>query len=324
MKPKTTAIIIARMTSSRLPGKQMRHINGQPMMFHIIERLKQVRGLDKIVLATASREENRALAEYAEKLGVETFFDDVENDVTGRVARAAQNFKTKNLVTISGDCPLIHPDFIERGIALLHQSVADYLYVDKSKYDCLHEGIGFYTTKTWLRLDELSTTWFHKEHPGSVLSGNGEKFKGVEILPETAFQQNDFRMSVDTIADLEFMNQVYSELLEDDGIASLYEVVNLIDSKPFITLLNEHVHQRGITEKSRTVAFLTHAGQEVGLGHLSRSIALARELKESQSMKVVFCINEDETAKDLLSKNGFVFTTRCRPHRFTNRCLQLG
>ena len=215
----------------------------------------------------------------------------------------------KNLVTISGDCPLIHPDFIERGIAHLRQSSADYLYVDKSKYDCLHEGIGFYTTKTWLKIDKLSTTWFHKEHPGSALSEYSEKFNGVEIVPETAFQQHDFRMSVDTLADLEFMNQVYSELERNDEIVSLYEVVNLIDIKPFITLLNEHVHQRGITEKSHTVAIVTHAGEKVGLGHLSRMIALARELKESQSLKVVFYINDDETAKNLLSKNGFVFAT---------------
>lgn len=308
-KSRTVALIIARMTSSRLPGKQMRDINGQPMIFHIIERLKQVKALDQIVLATASKEENQELAQYAKKFGVETFFDDDENNVTGRIARAAQYFKAKNFVTISGDCPLIHPDFIERGIAQLQQNSADYVYIDKDKYECLHEGIGFYTTDSWLKLDELSTTWFHKEHPGSVLSENTDRFTGVEIMPETAFQQHDFRMSVDTVADLEFMNQVYSELQQDDEIVSLYEVVNLVDSKPFITLLNEHVHQRGITEKSRTVAIITHAGQGVGLGHLSRCIALARELKETQSMKVVFYINEEETAKTILSKNGFVFTT---------------
>ena len=150
------------MTSSRLPGKQMRLINDRPMMYHIVARLKKVKTFDKIVLATATKDENQGLAEYVRKFGVDTYFDDNEDDVTGRIARTAQHFNATHIVTISGDCPLIHPDFIERGVVQLQRSAADYLYIDKSKYQCLHEGIGFYSTTTWLKLDQLSTTRHHK------------------------------------------------------------------------------------------------------------------------------------------------------------------
>ncbi|MCH8956014.1 NTP transferase domain-containing protein [candidate division KSB1 bacterium] len=308
MKTNVVAIIIARMTSSRLPGKQMRLINGRPMMYHIVARLNKVKTLDKIVLATASKDENQELAEYVREFGVDTYFDDNENDVTGRIAHTAQFFNASHIVTISGDCPLIHPAFIERGVVQLRQSTADYLYIDKSKYQCLHEGIGFYSTTTWLKLDQLSTTRHHKEHPGSVLFSYEERFHGLEIVPETVFQRHDFRMSVDTMADLDFMDYFYSDL-QNGGIVDLYDVINLVDSKPYIKLLNGHVHQRGLTEKSPTIAFITHAGKEIGLGHLSRSIALSLELKESQSLKVVFCVNDDPVTKELLNKNGFVFTT---------------
>ena len=149
------------MTSSRLPGKQMRLINDRPMMYHIVARLKKVKALDKIVLATTSKDENQELAEYVRKFGVETYFDDNENDVTGRIARAAQHFNATHIVTISGDCPLIHPDFIERGVLQLRQNAADYLYIDKSTYQCLHEGIGFYSNAAWLKLYQLATTGHH-------------------------------------------------------------------------------------------------------------------------------------------------------------------
>ncbi|MFQ5632607.1 MAG: cytidylyltransferase domain-containing protein, partial [bacterium] len=86
-KSNIIAIIIARMTSSRLPEKQMRLLNGKPMIAHIVRRLQHVKLLDKIVLATATREENAGMAEYVKQFGVETFFDDDENDVTGRIAR---------------------------------------------------------------------------------------------------------------------------------------------------------------------------------------------------------------------------------------------
>ncbi|MFQ5630405.1 MAG: hypothetical protein ACE5I1_16665, partial [bacterium] len=220
----------------------------------------------------------------------------------------AQQFGATHLVSVSGDCPLIHPPFIQRGIATILQKNADHLYSDKSKYDCLHEGLGFFTTASWQRLDQLSQTWFHKEHPGSVLADDMVRFEGVEIVPETAFQRQDFRMSVDTLADLEFMNYVYSEL-ENGEIVDLYDVVNLVDEKPHIKLLNAHVHQKSLTERNSTIAIITHAGKEVGLGHLARCMALARELKESQSQQVVFCINEDEIAINMLRESGFVFTT---------------
>ncbi|MFQ5677491.1 MAG: cytidylyltransferase domain-containing protein, partial [bacterium] len=323
-KSNVIAIIIARMTSSRLPGKQMRLINGKPMIAHIIRRLLRVKLLDKIVLATATREENAVMAEYVKQFGVETFFEDDENDVTGRIARAAQHFGATHLVSVSGDCPLIHPAFIQRGIATLLQKGADHLFSDKSKYDCLHEGLGFFTTAAWQRLDELSHTWFHKEHPGSVLCDEVATFAGVEIVPETAFQRQDFRMSVDTLADFEFMNYLYSQL-ENGDIVDLYDVVNLIDEKPHIKLLNAHVHQKGLTERNSTVAIITHAGKDVGLGHLARCIAVARELKESHSQRVIFCINEDETAINLLEKGGFVFVTwgpQTKPEEVTKDLLR--
>ncbi len=303
--PPIVAIIIARLTSSRLPGKQLRLIAGKPMIYHVIARLKKVAGLDKIVLATASKRENQALADYVGQFDIPTYFDDDENDVTGRIARAANRFEAENIVTVSGDCPLIEPAFLEKGIRLLTENNADYIFLNKKKYKCLHEGIGFFRNSLWQALDKHSTTWFHKEHPGSVLPEIESQFQGVEIIPKPQFRRNDFRLSVDTASDLEFMNFVFDNCEQNDEIVELADVVSLVDEKPFVKNINGHVHQKGLTEKSNKVTIVTQADEKVGMGHLARSMALARELKESQAINVNFYVNDNPGANQLLERQGF-------------------
>ena len=303
----TTGIIIARLTSSRLPRKQLRLINGLPLIHHIINRLRIVKNIDKIILATGSENENREMANYVSSLCVETFYDADVNDVTGRIARAGKHFGADMIVTISGDCPLIDPNFIDEGIVLLKQSETDYVYVDHSKHECLHEGVGFHTLKTWIKLDELSSNWYHREHPGSVLKEKKNLFKGVEIIPHIDFQRHDFRMSVDTRADLFFMNQIYEKLSLGNEVIDLHKVVSLIDKKPWLKNINNHVHQKTITEKSNKFLIITHASKELGLGHLSRSIALATELQESFGAKTIFYANNDPTICKIFDEQGFQY-----------------
>jgi len=288
-----------------LPKKQLRLINNLPLIYHVIDRLNCVETIDETILATGPEEENGELANYVTELGIKTFHDADVDDVTGRIARAGKYYGAEILVTISGDCPLIDPKFIDDGIVLLKESIADYVYVDRSKYECLHEGIGFYTLNAWENLNKLSSTWYHKEHPGSVLKEKKNLFKGIEIIPHKDFQRHDFRMSVDTRSDLFFIDQIHKELAKENEIIDLHKVVKLIDEKPWLKIINSHVHQKAVTEKSNTFLFITHASKGIGMGHLSRSLALATELQESSGMKTIFYINNDPIICKILDEQGF-------------------
>jgi spore coat polysaccharide biosynthesis protein SpsF (cytidylyltransferase family) len=74
------AIVQARMNSNRLPGKVLKDIEGKPMLWHIVNRLKQVKHLDKIVIAIGDIEDNKPVIELAENMGLATFTGS-ENDV---------------------------------------------------------------------------------------------------------------------------------------------------------------------------------------------------------------------------------------------------
>jgi len=304
-RPKVLALIIARLTSSRLPRKQLRKINGIPLIQHIIERLQKVQGIDQIILATGPHGENHDLADFIRPLGVETYFDPDVDDVTGRIYRASQAFNAEIVVTISGDCPLVDVAFLTEGIGILANSSADYVFVNKEKYQCLHEGLGFHKLDTWKRLDELSTTWSHREHAGSVIYETSHLFKGVEIIPEPEFRRQDIRISVDTQADLDFINRLYSISTAPGTSLDLRDMLAIIENDPQILAINSHVHQKGLLEKSKNIWIVTYASSRLGMGHLTRMLALAREMKEAASTKITFIVNEDEICSTKIAASDF-------------------
>ena len=108
---KISAIIEARMTSTRLPGKHMLPANGKPMIGHLIDRLKKVPSLDTIVMATTVNEADDPLVKLALSKNI-NFFRGSENNVMSRVIAAAESVKAEIIVGITGDCPVIDPIII--------------------------------------------------------------------------------------------------------------------------------------------------------------------------------------------------------------------
>ena len=123
---RTIAIVQARMGSSRLPKKVMKEVLGRPMIGFLLERLSKSNKLDQIVLATSKKSLDRVLASYVKKLGFPVILGS-ENDVLDRYYRAAKEFKPNNIVRITGDCPLIDSNLIDKIICNFIEKDVDYL-----------------------------------------------------------------------------------------------------------------------------------------------------------------------------------------------------
>ena len=116
------ATVEARMTSSRLPGKVLLPACGKPMLALQVERLKQVKQLDDIVIATTTNNTDDPIVDLANKLNI-GYFRGSEEDVLARVLLAAKSFKADIIVEILGDCPAIDP-------ILISQCIDTYLNLD--------------------------------------------------------------------------------------------------------------------------------------------------------------------------------------------------
>ena len=112
---KIIAIIEARMTSSRLPGKVLLQSAGKPMLEHLVNRLRVVPSLDGIVLATTVNATDDILEEFSRRVGI-CCYRGSEEDVMARVIEAAELADADIVVEITGDCPIIDPQIIEQTI----------------------------------------------------------------------------------------------------------------------------------------------------------------------------------------------------------------
>ena len=105
---KTAAIIQARMGSTRLPGKVMKNLKAKPVLWHVIERVKQAENIDEIIIATTTHERDKIIFEKAKEWGVKAYRGS-EEDVLERYYEAANNYETDTIVRITSDDPLVDP-----------------------------------------------------------------------------------------------------------------------------------------------------------------------------------------------------------------------
>jgi N,N'-diacetyllegionaminate synthase len=119
------ALVVARMRSTRLPGKAMINIAGMPALQHLFERLKQARYIDRIVLCTTKEPEDDVLVELAANSGLSCFRGPTD-DVLGRMLGALEGHSVDLVLRITGDDILVDPDYADRAVQYHLQVNAEY------------------------------------------------------------------------------------------------------------------------------------------------------------------------------------------------------
>ena len=122
---KVVATIEARMTSTRLPGKVLLEIGGKPALEFMIDRVKQSRLVDDIVVATTVNSSDQPIIDLCNKMGCK-YFRGSEEDVLLRVLEAAKSVDADIIMELTGDCPFIDPDIIDKVIELYSSGDYDY------------------------------------------------------------------------------------------------------------------------------------------------------------------------------------------------------
>ncbi|HEY4365955.1 MAG TPA: aminotransferase class III-fold pyridoxal phosphate-dependent enzyme [Steroidobacteraceae bacterium] len=122
---KTVAIIQARMGSTRLPDKVMKPIMGVPMIELLLRRLQRAQRVAKIVLATSVDPRNDPLAQHVEALGFAVYRGS-EQDVLDRYYQAAVPHAPDAVIRITGDCPLVDPELVDRVVGAFAAAGVDY------------------------------------------------------------------------------------------------------------------------------------------------------------------------------------------------------
>ena len=126
MKNNIGVIIEARLNSSRLPNKHLKVILDIPLIVHLFTRLKKVKNISKIILATTDSKRDDKLENLAKKNKISVYRGD-EYNVKKRVIEAAKKFKIDIIVSITADCPLIDNNLIDYCLQNFLHNKIDYI-----------------------------------------------------------------------------------------------------------------------------------------------------------------------------------------------------
>lgn len=234
-------IIQARVSSERLPGKVLKDISGKPLLFHIIERLKRSKIIDRLVLATSTEPEDAVLRDVAQNCGID-FYRGSLNDVLDRFIQAGRMFSAKDIVRICGDNPLIDHEYLDTMICWHLRENADYTYC--------HSKIPTGTAGEVASLEGLekinnkAQERAYREHVTTYFLECKEEFKVCSIIPPLYLLGKSFRLTVDTEKDLELMRAIYNKFYKENRIVELKEVIRFLEKNPEISGINRQIKQR--------------------------------------------------------------------------------
>ncbi len=304
MAERAVAVIQARMGSTRLPGKVLLPLAGQPVLWHIVQRLRRCRSLDAIVIATSDQPGDDALVPFAAALGI-PLVRGPEEDVLERFRLAATAQDAGIVLRVTGDAPLVDPELIDAMIALLRRSGADYC-TGEPGVAAIHEGFAPFTRAALERLkNEAGTDPVAREHVDSYIKLHPEAFRICYVPIPEAHRIEGARVSVDTPADLAFLEALYRETGASPGEIDVAAVVALLRRHPEWMAINAHVRQKTTTETSFRLTIRCDGYPEIGLGHVVRCLALARRLRDVHGVGVRFAMRDLEPGPSLVREAGF-------------------
>ncbi len=244
---KIIAILQARMTSSRLPGKVLRQIVGKPMLWHQINRVKRAREYDRLIIATSSDPSDDPIAELCRELKTECFRGNLDN-VLDRYYRAAQNYEPDFVVRLTGDCPLADPEVIDAAVRFTVENGFD--YASNSLEPTFPNGLDVEVftfaalEKAWKEAELPS----QKEHVTPYINRQPDKFKIGHFK-----QRNDLsymRWTVDEPRDFEFVSAVYDALYHENPNFNTEDILELLRCRPELTEINGNIERNEGFKKS--------------------------------------------------------------------------
>jgi spore coat polysaccharide biosynthesis protein SpsF len=243
---KIVATIEARMASSRLPGKVLLPAGGKPMLKHLVNRLRQVKSIRDVVLATTVNRIDDCLEDFARHEDISCFRGS-EEDVMGRVIGAADSVNAGIVVEITGDCPIIDPLLIEQTIQMYLHNPCD--FASNSLIRSYPDGMDtqVFSLDTLKRSAALTKDPQHREHVTLHICKHPELFRQVCLIASPDLHWPELGLTLDEKSDYELLKNLIEYFGSSRPFFGCREVIDLLRTRPEWSAINQAVRRKGVS-----------------------------------------------------------------------------
>jgi spore coat polysaccharide biosynthesis protein SpsF len=232
----TVAFVEARMGSTELPGKALLPILGRPLLWHVVERVRQASQIAQVVVVTTDSPRDTPIRSYCRRQGIECFTGS-ERDATDRLYRAAIHYRANPIVRLDAEAAFVDPTLVDRLLALYSDGEFDYariatgagsLFLEGGRYP---EGMGAQV----IGLHALERTWAEatdradRENVTTYVERAVGRFRVGTLRAEQNLAH--LRLTIENEGDLDLARQVYAGL-GSTGAFTLDQTLAFLDSRP--------------------------------------------------------------------------------------------
>jgi spore coat polysaccharide biosynthesis protein SpsF len=227
---KIAIIVEARMTSTRLPGKVLLKVKGKSMLEHLITRLKKVRKVNEIIIATTNNKLDDKIVREAKNNKIK-FYRGSELNVLDRVIKAAKKFSIDIIVRVTSDCPIIDVSIIDQAISIFLNNKCDYVsngfirsYPDGMDVDVL-------LTKTLIKSTKYAKDKQSKEHVNLAIRRRPKIFSHYNLIAPYDCYWPELGLTLDTIEDFKLIKKIISYFYNKNYFFSCLDVIKILKIK---------------------------------------------------------------------------------------------
>lgn len=241
--PNILTVVQARMGSSRLPGKVLLPLAGQPLLVRMVERVQRAPLAGTVVVATTTDAADDAVAECCAAHGLLCFRGDAL-DLLDRHYQAARQYQADIVLKIPSDCPLIDPAVIDEVVRFYLDFSERYDFVSNLHPATYPDG----NDVEVMPFTALETAWrearraLEREHTTPFFWENPDKFRLANVPWDSG---QDFSMShrwtIDYPEDYSLISAVYDALYPSNPAFGLNDILQLLAQRPDIAQLNAHL-----------------------------------------------------------------------------------
>ncbi|MBK5910072.1 hypothetical protein CCR85_01005 [Rhodothalassium salexigens] len=235
MADRLVCIIQARLNSSRLPGKVLKPLGGQPVLAHVINRCRAIGGVQSVVVAAVDAEDERPVAELAQSLGVPVVRGS-EHDVLTRYHMAAEAQEADHVMRVTADCPVLDPALVTELVAHYHHRRPDHACLAHWPHGINAE---IFPRALLDTMHATATAPGDREHVTLWVTRQADR-RRLALCPATeARLDHAYRLTLDYEEDYRVLSRLASLMGPSFTTATCAEFMAMLDADPALKAINQ-------------------------------------------------------------------------------------